>query len=159
MSPADLVNIMLFYGVPLVLIAVGMAIDIHLRLVDSNRTGVEEAQLARALLNRIADDLRNVPLYDPIDADKLVPDFPSLGGAAGGTSPAGAAAGAAAAGGAGAGEPGASEEGESEADESGDLTESTEIPSVPGLFGNAYQLQVDTSRLPRGDELDAMFTA
>ena len=39
------------------------------------------------------------------------------------------------------------------------MTELTEIPSVPGLFGNAYQLQVDTSRLPRGDELDAMFAA
>ena len=42
--------------------AVGSAIRIHLEFLDAGRTQVEEAQLARAVLRRIADDLRGVPL-------------------------------------------------------------------------------------------------
>ncbi|MBM4090616.1 MAG: hypothetical protein FJ276_14530, partial [Planctomycetes bacterium] len=41
-----------------VLVAIGMAIDLHLKLLDSRRGSVERIQLARAVLQRIADDLR-----------------------------------------------------------------------------------------------------
>jgi hypothetical protein len=44
--------------VVVVLGLVGLAVDIHLRLGDKGRTEVEEAQVARAVLHRIADDLR-----------------------------------------------------------------------------------------------------
>ena len=40
-----------------------------------------------------------------------------------------------------------------------DLSESSEPQSTPGLFGNAFQIQMDTSRLPRIDELNAMVSA
>jgi len=42
----------------LILVALGMAIDFHFRVLDSGRAHVEEGQLARVLLRRIADDLR-----------------------------------------------------------------------------------------------------
>lgn len=133
----------------MVLVAVAMAIDIHLRLVDVERTGVVEAQLARALLDRIADDLRSAVHYEPINAEKLVGDLVSQVGAAagGGVSEEGVAA-----------LGGFLEEelgtpGESGTDETGGLAESLGPGSAPGLFGNTYQLQIDTSRLPRADEL------
>ena len=48
----------------LVLMAVGMAINLHLRLLDSGRTKVEEAQLARAIFRNIAHDLQNAVPYN-----------------------------------------------------------------------------------------------
>ncbi len=42
----------------LLLVALGMAIDFHFRVLDTGRAHVEEGQLARVLLRRIADDLR-----------------------------------------------------------------------------------------------------
>jgi hypothetical protein len=185
-----LLEVMLAMGLSaLVLIFVAMAIDIHLRLINSNRTGVEEAHLARALLDRIADDLSNAVLYNPIDVEKLVPDLTSQGGAGGGAAGGGAAAGGAApggtaAGGTGTGGTGAGGTGTggtatggattgaaatggtqaggvsggataSATGQTSNLAGSTTPQSTPGLYGNAYQLQVDTSRLPRADELQA----
>jgi hypothetical protein len=43
----------------LVLYAVAMSIDLHLRVLDVRRTNVEEAQVARAVLHMIANDLRS----------------------------------------------------------------------------------------------------
>ena len=43
----------------LLIAAVGSALNLHLRLVEQGRSEVEQAQLARALLQRIAADLRN----------------------------------------------------------------------------------------------------
>jgi prepilin-type N-terminal cleavage/methylation domain-containing protein len=41
-----------------VLVLVNMAVDLHLRSLDSRRAQLEEAQLARAILRMIAEDLR-----------------------------------------------------------------------------------------------------
>ena len=47
--------------------AITSALNIHLRITESGRTEVEQAQLARALLGRIADDLRiAVPHIKPV---------------------------------------------------------------------------------------------
>ena len=43
------------------------AIDFHMRQLTVRRTQIEEAQLARAVLRRIADDLRAVVVYRPVD--------------------------------------------------------------------------------------------
>ncbi len=53
----------------LVLVAIAMAIDFHLRMVDVGRSKVEEAQLARTLLNRIADDIRGAVPVNPVKVD------------------------------------------------------------------------------------------
>lgn len=142
----------------LVLVAVAMAIDIHLRMVDVNRTGVEEAQLARTLLDRMADDLRNAVLYKPVDVDKLVGQVVSQMESAVGGSVEGPSDEATAALKEFLGEELGGAEG-SETDATSDSAESTVYQTVPGLYGNGYQLQVDTSRLPRGDELQALFSA
>jgi len=39
-----------------ILVAIGMAIDLHLRMLDSRRGSVEKAQVARAILNQIAEE-------------------------------------------------------------------------------------------------------
>jgi len=129
----------------LLLVVVGASVDFHLRLLDAGRTEVEEAQLARALLQRIADDLRSAVPYDPIDAEKLLE---GVEGAAGELDELGAMA----------EEAGleAGEEVEAAEDELANIADSSETPSVPGLYGNIYELRVDTSRLPRPDQYGGM---
>jgi prepilin-type N-terminal cleavage/methylation domain-containing protein len=51
----------------LVLYAVSIAIDLHLRTLDVRRTNVEEARLARSVLNMIANDLRSTLRYEEVD--------------------------------------------------------------------------------------------
>lgn len=55
----------------LVFMAIAMAIDLHLRSIDVGRTETEEAQLARAILRRMADDLRSAVQYQVIDFSSL----------------------------------------------------------------------------------------
>ena len=136
----------------LVLVFVAGAIDVHLRLIDSNRTGVEEAQLARVLLGRIADDLRGTVLFAPPDIDKLASDVTSQAGAAAFADAMGSLTGSPEE------ELGTSEE-SSEGSSTADLAESIAPQSTPGLYGNQFQIQMDTSRLPRMDELSAMLSS
>ena len=49
------------------MIAVTMAVRFQLRLVEAGRTQVEQAQLARAIMHRIADDIRSTIRYDPMN--------------------------------------------------------------------------------------------
>jgi hypothetical protein len=99
---------------------IGMAMHIHLGVADKSRGQVEEAQLARTLLQRIAEDLRNSVPFAPSTA--------TMSGA-GGTSTS-TAAGTATAGGTSTGS------------DSGTL-----IPS--GICGTAQCLQMDATRRVR----------
>lgn len=132
--------------VTFVLAAVGTAVHLHLRVVDSGQTQVEEAQLARALLRRIADDLRSAVQKQQIDIAELMPEAGAVADVANEMQSFGTP-------GSGGGELG------SLGDEGGDLTsglsELTEPPPQPGLYGNMFELQVDTSRTPRIDEYAA----
>ena len=121
----------------LVLFAMMTAIHTHLRLVDKGRSHVEEAQLARALLQRIASDIRGAVRYDPLDIKKLVPELApeSLQTLAE--------------------EAGFKDMDFSDVEEEGSSkppSESAAPQLVPGLYGNRYELQVDVSRLPRIDQ-------
>ena len=124
--------------VSFVLTIVAMAIDIHLRVLDSGRTKIEEGQLARAILQRIADDLRNAVVYRPPDvaeqlsaalgddlsgAEDLVDEFVSF-----------------------------------ESSESSSSTDLGSVGSIPGVYGESNWLQVDVMRLPRIDEYDTTDT-
>lgn len=51
----------------LIIAAVGMAIDLQLRTLETRRTYLEEAQIARAVLRMIADDLRSAVVHEPQD--------------------------------------------------------------------------------------------
>ncbi len=124
----------------LVMVAIGVAIDVQLRLLDTGRMQVEEAQLARALLSRMADDLRSTVLYDPMDIEALLTGVVAM----------------------------PSEEelaallegGDLEAEEEEpDMDMATRTSSIPGLFGNDHMLQIDISRLPRLDEYEGLLDA
>ncbi len=142
----------------MVFVAIGMAIDLHLRSIDIGRTETEEAQLARALLRRMADDLRAAVQYQVIDFSSLqsvapggtedlgdlpLEDNPSDGD-----------------GDFENGEQGAGEDptggflpGEDAAPSASQDIAATAAPAaVPGVYGNQYELQIDVSRLPRPDE-------
>lgn len=117
----------------------GMAIRFHLRVVDVRRTDVEQAQLARAVLRLMANDIRATIRNEPIDlssASELAGAYDldsldtegfedELGGvdldAAQSTATQG-------------------------------ISDTVATPSVPGLYGNQYELRVDVSHLPRPDE-------
>jgi hypothetical protein len=110
--------------VSFVLTIVAMAIDIHLRVLDSGRTKIEEGQLARAILQRIADDLRNVVVYRPPDVDEQLAD--TEGGTGGALV--------------------------TEFESYEGSTDLGTVGLIPGVYGESNWLQIDVMRLPRIDE-------
>ncbi|MBM3999588.1 MAG: hypothetical protein FJ297_08640 [Planctomycetes bacterium] len=191
--------------------AVGLAIDLHLRALDVRRTSVEEAQIARSVLQMIANDLRGAVRRHEVDMSSIEElalqslagsAASALGGAAGGmgggdatggtggssgttggssgsssgllrtdgasggsnTPPgtsgsSGSGTGASGSGSSGSGSSGSGSSGsggmvseDGSTDNTQDLTSTTTLPPVPGVYGNAYQLQIDVSRLPRVDQ-------
>lgn len=134
----------------LIMVAIGMAIDLHLRTLDSRRNQVEEAQLARSVLRLIADDLRNAVQYKVID-------FSSVENLAGSTLDASAID--ANTGSSGSNPDSGSVPTDDTSDETTDEVASIAPPTIPGLYGNQYELQVDVSRLPRVDQYDPTLAA
>ncbi len=150
----------------LVLLCVAMAIDFQLRVADAGRTNVEEAQLARVLLHRIADDLRAAIT---VSADASA----STGSSASGSSDSSASSngGTGSEGGqdqAGGQEGGAGGENEGQVETGGASSSATVetgavsgasgsvVPqTTPGVYGGIDWLQVDISRLPRPDQVKA----
>jgi prepilin-type N-terminal cleavage/methylation domain-containing protein len=123
----------------IVLGLVGMAISLQSRAVDARRGEIEQAQLARAVLERIATDVRGMVRYDPQD----VSDIESLAaleslssGGEGGRAKAAEALKAI---------------GEEDAPEQ-EIATSIAPPTEPGLYGDQLAMQVDVSRLPRMDQ-------
>ena len=116
--------------VSFVLTIVAMAIDIHLRVLDAGRAKIEEGQLARAILQRIADDLRNAVVYRPPDVTEQLAD--AVAGSGGNL------------------DDGLVAEFESFASSIG--ADLGAVGSIPGLYGEADWLQIDVMRLPRLDE-------
>ena len=138
-----LFEVILALGLSVTLLSiVWMAVDLQLRLVDVGRTEVEQAQLARSLLTRIADDLRSAVVYQPQDTSgvtNLTAGIPSADDLDA-LDPSGSASAMA-----------------SESTGDTETTASTTLQSevlsrMPGLYGSQYDLQVDVSRLPRFDQ-------
>ena len=122
----------------LVLGIVVMAIDFHLRVAVLGRTEVEQAQLARAVLQRIATDIRNT-----ITANS----------SSGTASPTSAST--------------SSDSTDEQTEETSvDSSESPSVSSLdapgprsmPGLYGSNTWLQLDVSHLPRPDQLHQWIT-
>ena len=152
--------------ISLVLIAVGMAVDFQLRVVESSRSEIEEAQLARVLLQRIAADLRGAVPSDPLDLKTIMDEATSAAAAA--AEDAGqldVSSGEEAPTGQGTGD---SEDDTDDLDASDmeyedpsepDAVESGAPGAVPGVYGGVDWLQVDISRLPRLDQFEQQLTA
>lgn len=54
-----------------VMMIITMAIQLHLRTLDSRRADVEQSQVARAVLQHIAADIRNAVWYEPVDVSAI----------------------------------------------------------------------------------------
>lgn len=169
----------------LVVVALAMAIDFQLRVVELGRTDVEEAQLARVILHHIANDIAGAVTSNPMETESLLSKMISSetlarsfeeasegseeddeGEAASGGDP------SASSGGQGGGTSGATSQAEGTstgegADELGyltdegsdDLDESLLTQSALGLYGGIDWLQVDVSRLPRLDQFEQEFSS
>ncbi len=165
-------------AVVLGLIAFG--IDVHLRSLDQKRDHAEEAQLARAVLGRIATDLHNTVLHQEVDfsaveqmvagldlASALVGEGGGGGGGDAGGGGGGDAGGGGGAGGDAGGDPAGGDTGmegtedmtAEESEYTQDIAGSGLVPPVPGLYGNQFQMMLDVSRLPRLDEYFRMMSA
>lgn len=114
--------------------AVAAAINIYLRAVEAGRAEVEQAQLARALLRRIADDLRSAV---PIVVDSSGGESLSSSAAAAATSAAQAGAAASAGGGSTSGGSGSGGGTSSTGGTSGvtNITGSTGVTNIGGSSG------------------------
>lgn len=143
----------------LIVAAVAGAIDFQLRAWESGRSEVEETQLARALLRRMADDLRSAVRYQPLDAESMLTPLMPTGLDAEALAAGGLSASALSALPSSMGSLDVAELGEAAADAQSNvdsLSQAIEPPLEPGVYGNQYELQVDVSRLPRVDQYDQM---
>ena len=119
-----------------ILLLVSMALDIHLRQMVVNRTEVEEARLAKIILEKIARDIRSVIV--PLREEVLEVDTSALTGVMG--------------------LEGADDllEGLEGEETTGDYEESLVYGALPGIYGGVDELgrswiQIDTAKLPRGE--------
>jgi len=132
--------------------AVAMAMELHFRALDTRRSQVEEANLARAVLKRMADDLRGAVKYVEVDTEAIDGATELAAEEATGVDPSDldpadlAEIENAVAGETAEGEP---------SEDVQDIAGSTVVPVRPGLYGNQFEFQVDVSRLPRIDQYQA----
>lgn len=69
----SLLELILAIGLSVALVALlGMAINLHLIRLDSSQATIEQAQLARAVLDQIASDLRGVTMAPTQDVSELM---------------------------------------------------------------------------------------
>jgi type II secretory pathway pseudopilin PulG len=149
----------------IVVLSITMAINVYWKQFNVRRTNVEEAQLARALLRHIADDLRSAMQYTPIDlsgleavaqngavgaaADALGVDLESGEGGdeLGGDFPSG-----------GSGQGSLDQElgGLAGGVSGGTSTQTSTGMSTVRLYGSPTELRMDISRLPRVDQYEVM---
>lgn len=140
---------------------IGSLIQLYLVNQETGRDSVRQAQMARAILNMIAEDVRTTVRYQKFDTSGLVQllstDTGSGGGgasgggaSAGGVSGGGAPSGGAPSGGASGG--GAPSGGASDGGASGASTSTAPAALPPGIYGSSTSIEIDVSRLPRPDE-------
>jgi type II secretory pathway pseudopilin PulG len=112
------------------------AIDLYLMRVDANRSRVESAQLARALLTQIADDIRAARYWLPTSGQG------GRGGSGGGGSGFGGSGGGS--GGTGSDSSSSSSGGSDSSSSTGMAATDTETAGkVVGIFGTATELRID----------------
>lgn len=123
----------------------GSLVQIFLVNQERGQDSVRQAQLARAVLNMIAEDIRTTVRYQPFDTSGLEQLLSSGGGGAGGGGGGVSSGGGAPSGGGGAPSGGG-------AAASGGATSMTTVSAPPGLYGSSTSIEIDVSRLPRPDE-------
>ncbi len=142
---------------------IGTAITLYLTRVDVSRSRVEEAQLARSILAKIAEDIRGAAIYQPQDTSAIAQlmassaeyDVDSIDEENPSSSSASSLTGMTAGGGSGS-----SGGGPSGATSSSSSVQSSDPDdTLPlGLSGSLSEIYVDVARLPRREELFATVT-
>ncbi len=148
---------------------IGSLIQLFLSNQETGRDSVRQTQMARAILNMIAEDVRTTVRFQAFDTSGLqqllssdtggggggggaAPSgaAPSGGGSTGGGAPSGGSSGGGAAPSAGA-SGGASSGGAASSPPA--TTETAAVaPLPPGIYGSNTSIEIDVSRLPRPDE-------
>ena len=117
-----------------ILLLISMALDIHMRQMTINRTEVEQAQLAHTILKQIEKDIISVVVAlrkETLEVDtSLLAAGMTLESAEGNLA-----------------------EGEDAVTESEESTEEEQMiyGSIPGIYGEYNWIQIDTTKLPRGE--------
>jgi len=134
----------------IIMVVIAMSLDVYMRTLDRRQAIIEESQLARAILQQIANDLRSAVQVQTGDVEEGLAGLDGIDLAGGvGDLLGGDIAGDLLGGGDTGLEDLLMEEDMAVTD---DLATSMIPPAVPGLYGNQYQLQMDISRLPRVEE-------
>ncbi len=149
---------------------IGSLVHIYLINQETGRDSVQQSQMARAILNMIAEDVRTSVRYQSFDTSGLQELLSGStgggstgGGATSGGSSGGSASGSSSSGGggttgattsgstSGASTGGASSSGGGATD-TGSTSTTTTAPLPPGIYGSSTSIEIDVSRLPRPDE-------
>jgi prepilin-type N-terminal cleavage/methylation domain-containing protein len=140
---------------------IGSLIQLYLTGQETGRDSVRQAQMARAILNMIAEDVRTTVRYQAFDTNGLEQLLSSdTGGGGGGGSGGGAPSGGSPTGvgatGGGAtsatGAGGGTATGGTASSSTATTEATTTAPLPPGIYGSNTSIEIDVSRLPRPDE-------
>ncbi len=143
-SGFTLLEVVLALGLSAMVMAlVGMALSTTLKLVDSGQTKTQRDQLARAIMGKIAGDVRATVRYEPFDSSGMMSvastskSSSSSSSQSNGTTPKSSTS---------------SSSSSSSSDSSSSDSSSSTTQFIAGLIGDQYGLTVDVGRLPRIDE-------
>jgi type II secretory pathway pseudopilin PulG len=121
---------------------IGTLVQVYMTNQNLGRDRVRQTQLARALLNMIADDIRTVVRHQTFDSaglSELLSGGQSGGGGAGGAPATGVSAGGVSA--------------DPSSTGGGAMTGMPTVATLPpGIYGTSTSIEIDISRLPRPDE-------
>ncbi len=134
---------------------IGSLMQIYSHNFATRGDDIRREQLARALLTKIADDIRSVVMpqeYDPSVLEQLMGASGASGGAAG-TSADETSTASSSSSLASSQSASGSSSGDATSDSaSGDLANTVSTSLPPGIYGDQYSLKLDVSRIPRPDE-------
>ncbi len=119
---------------------IGAAIDFHWRQLTVRKTGVEQTQLAQAILQQIADDILSVAVAADLEGVSAIVSDSEL----------------------------EDEQAEAVSDGTTDASSDESVtsvedplaslyPELPGLYGSSLELQIDVVRVPRPEEYDYQY--
>ncbi len=128
---------------------VNSAFQFYVGQMDSSDQDMQRTMLATAVMQMIEDDLRATLHPEPLDTSALETLLAKTASAAGGGG----------GGGASDSTPGDSGDAAATEEDSGSLVTTIAVLDKPGLIGNQFQIQIDTSRLPRLEEYVVMMDA
>jgi prepilin-type N-terminal cleavage/methylation domain-containing protein len=155
-SGFTLLEVILALGLTAIVISlVGTAVNSTLRTIDSGRRRTEREQLARAIMHRIADDLRAVVRYEPFDDSGLNSDIGGVGGSTGGNDSSNTSSDSNQTGGNTSGQNNngtGTQTSNSQSSQDEESTEPTLTVPIAGIYGFQNEVRIDITRIPRLDE-------